>query len=215
MSGFPIFISFPCKEWREKYPRFGASCLVLWFGWSLRIWLSCLEKASKSRRSWSGRNEHHLPSFSSSIIFWVYVRMSSRSQKERTDLTGESMNHFRRNLHMLWPQNVGGYPGKGSSASVPLNIIGLVTHPTSVCPFLWCNHKCAPPLFSPFLYLGPDLTRHYLASTTPLMEYVLLIPWLKNFYNLFCFPFNFVFFNLVVLLFPFWICSEGSISLCF
>lgn len=71
------------------------------------------------------------------------------------------------------------------------------------------------PFLSLFLYLGPDLTWYYLASTTPLMKYVLLIPWFKNFYNLFCFPFNFVFFNPVVLLFPFWICSEGSISLCF
>lgn len=165
----------------------------------------------------TGRNENHLPSFSSSIIFWVYISMSSRSQRGSTDLTGESMNHFRRNLHMLWPQNMED------------NLVREVLRRFLSVSLAWpLTYQCLPLLMvwlqmyiSPFFllfsfYLVPDLTWHCLVSTILLIKYVLLVPWLKNFYNLFYFPFHFIFFNPVIMfLFAFLICSEGSISLSF
>lgn len=162
------------------------------------------------------RNEHHLLSFSSSIIFWVYIRMSSRSQKERTDLTGESMNHFRRNLHMLCPPNVEDILVREVLPQFLSVSLAWSLTPPVFAPSHDATTNVHLPFLSPFFYLGPDITWHCLASTTLLMKYWLLIPWFKDFYNLFYFPFNFIFFHpLIILLFPFLICSEGSISLCF
>lgn len=160
----------------------------------------------KHRKKWASS------SFSSSIIFWVDIRMSSQSQRERTNITGESTNHFRRNLLVLWPQNMKDFMIREFlpqffSASPAWSLTPSILPPSQDIA------TNASPL-SPFLiYLGPDLIWHCVAYTPLSIKY----------WNMFCQSLdlgisricssNFIFSNpAIMLLFPFLICSESNLS---
>ena len=171
--GFQHFFYSPVKL-RGKYPRLGArsaSHLVLWVSWLLGLWLLCQEKTVKQKvMIWLniGRNDHHLPSFSSFIIFWVYVRTSLQSQGERTDITGDSGNHFRRNIFVFWSQNVRDNMTRKVLPQFLSALLAWPLAPPVFLPFSSCGYKWASPFFPLFsLYLGPDPSC-YCPAYTPL-----------------------------------------------
>lgn len=131
----------------------------------------------KHRKEWASS------SFSSSIIVWIYISMSSQGQRERANIRGEWVSHFRRNLLALWPQTrkdfmIREFLPQFFSTSSAWSLISSVFPPshdmvTNVCPLFL--------LFSSSL--GPDLTTLccLYSSFHEILKYVLLIPWLRYF----------------------------------
>lgn len=173
----------------------------LWFSWLLGVGVLHQEKAVKLQIMTGlniGRNEHHLSSFSSSIILCVYIRMSLQNQRERTGITRDSASFQKQSFNILVPK-CEGYHDKASSSSVFLSIIGLVTYHTNVLPHLMMWLYMDVPFLSPFAFLSgswPELNCFAYSSLSMKYWNMLLIPWFRYFYNLsFLFSSNCIFSN--------------------
>lgn len=121
-------------------------------------------------------------------FFQLIHHLLGLRQNELTEPKGKdkhnkgSMNHFRRNLFVLWPQNVKDFTVR----EFPPQFIRLVNHPIDSSPFSGHGYKCEFPVF-PFLFFiwsCPNLTLFCLCSSSyKTVKYVLLIPWLRHPYN--------------------------------
>lgn len=80
--------------------------------------------------------------------------MSSQNQRERTDFTGESVNHFREHLRMLWPQNVEEMLVRKVLPQFLLESLAWSLTPQGLPPPCDATTKVCLPFLSPFLFLS-------------------------------------------------------------